>query len=158
MTIPLFAMVRARRESVTAYDDGRVSTTAYNAEGGMTGIVITDPLKAVTWQSLEQENVYSVEMQMVRNTASHGIQFILGATDDNMLTGGALDDLFKGQAANDIFFSRTVGNGHHPGLHRWQRRPQSDCLWLHRACRTSECRCKSGVVPDRLEPVPEAKP
>jgi microcystin-dependent protein len=40
------------RESVTTYDDGRISDTVYDSAGNMTSQTITDPLNAVNYQSL----------------------------------------------------------------------------------------------------------
>ncbi|MCB1439738.1 MAG: tail fiber protein [Nitratireductor sp.] len=45
------------RESVTTYDDGRISDTVYDSAGNMTSQTITDPLNAVNYQSLV--NTYS---------------------------------------------------------------------------------------------------
>ncbi|MCB1439113.1 MAG: hypothetical protein KDJ63_05010 [Nitratireductor sp.] len=109
-----------------------VKTTTYNTSGVKTGYVVDyDAGEARSQMSFaytggiltnrtitnsdgsasEASYNTSGEMQYVRNTASDGTMFVLGGTGDNTLTGGALDDLFKGGTGNDIFFfNGAIGN------------------------------------------------
>ncbi|MCC0020394.1 MAG: PD40 domain-containing protein [Nitratireductor sp.] len=83
------------RESVTTYDDGRVATTNYNAGGGMTGIVITDPLNAVNYQTLE--NVYSGGLLQ-----SSSLTFDNGNTSVKSYTSGVLTQTVESDVADDF--------------------------------------------------------
>ena len=83
------------RESVTTYDDGRIATTTYNAGGGLTGIVNTDPLNAVNYQSLQ--NVYSGGLLQ-----SSSLTFDNGNTSVKSYTSGVLTQTVETDVADDF--------------------------------------------------------
>ena len=83
------------RESVTTFDDGRISDTVYDSAGNITSQTITDPLNAVNYQSLE--NVYSGGLLQSSSLTSDN-----GNTSVKSYTSGVLTQTVETDVADDF--------------------------------------------------------